>query len=123
MLDHEALERLLAEGLEASHARHAAAHARLAEGLERLGLRLLVAPEARLPQLNAVVIPEGMEDAAFRGRLLEGHGIEIGAGLGPLAGKVWRIGLMGENARPEAVDRVLAAMAAELAGVTAVAAQ
>ncbi|MEM1315723.1 MAG: alanine--glyoxylate aminotransferase family protein [Pseudomonadota bacterium] len=109
---HAALGRLLEEGLEAAQARHAAAHARLAEGLARLGLAFLVEdPGARLPMLNTVRVPDGVDEAAVRRDLLERCGIEIGAGLGPLAGQVWRIGLMGENARPEAVDRLLAALA------------
>ncbi|MEM6743856.1 MAG: alanine--glyoxylate aminotransferase family protein [Pseudomonadota bacterium] len=113
---HEALGRLLSEGLPAVQARHAAAHARLAAGMERLGLSFLVEdPAARLPMLNAVRIPQGVDDAALRRDLLERRGIEIGAGLGPLAGKVWRIGLMGENARPEAVDALLDALAEALA--------
>ncbi|HYF00466.1 MAG TPA: hypothetical protein VEJ18_16220 [Planctomycetota bacterium] len=69
----------------------------------------------RLPQLNAVWLPEGVDDKAGRKRLLDEHGIEIGAGLGDFAGKVWRIGLMGHGARPEIVDRVLAALRKVLA--------
>ena len=72
-------------------------------------------PEAeRIPELNAVKIPEGADDAAIRGALLNTHGIEIGAGLGPMAGKVWRIGLMGQSARADKVARVLAALKTEL---------
>ena len=84
--------------------------------MERLGLSFLVEDTAaRLPLLFTVRIPEGVDDAALRRDLLERKGIEIGAGLGPLAGKVWRIGLMGENARPEAVDALLEALAEALA--------
>lgn len=111
---HEALRILAEEGLEASWARHAANHQRLREGLAELGLELLVPEPARLPQLNSVCIPEGVADAPLRRALLDKHGIEIGAGLGALAGKVWRIGLMGCSSQPEKVDRVLAALKAEL---------
>jgi alanine-glyoxylate transaminase/serine-glyoxylate transaminase/serine-pyruvate transaminase len=90
--------------------RHAANHQRLRVGLEALGIEFLVPEAARLPQLNAVRIPAGVEDAPVRKRLLEQYGIEIGAGLGPLAGKVWRIGLMGSSSSPASVDRVLAAL-------------
>ena len=73
-------------------------------------MELLVPEAARLPQLNAIRIPAGADDLGLRRALLNEHGIEIGAGLGPLAGKVWRIGLMGESSRPECVDRVLGAL-------------
>jgi alanine-glyoxylate transaminase/serine-glyoxylate transaminase/serine-pyruvate transaminase len=79
-------------------------------GLETLGLSMLVAPESRLPMLNAVRVPEGVDEAAVRARLLKEFDIEIGAGLGPLAGKIWRIGLMGHTARAENVDRLLDAL-------------
>jgi len=105
-----ALETILEEGLEAVFARHAEAHQRLVVGLEALGLSLLVAPESRLPMLNAVRVPEGVDEAAVRFRLLKEFDIEIGAGLGPLAGKIWRIGLMGHTARGENVDRLLDAL-------------
>lgn len=107
---HESLLMLAEEGLEAAWARHRANHLRLRAGLDALGLELLVPEAARLPQLNAIRIPEGADDPGVRRALLNAHGIEIGAGLGPLAGKVWRIGLMGESSRPECVDRVLAAL-------------
>lgn len=112
---HEALRRLLNEGLEAAFARHRQAHLHLVEGLAKLGIEFLVDEPYRLPQLNAVKIPAGVNDARVRSALLNDHNIEIGAGLGPLAGKVWRIGLMGEGARITAVDRLLAALAHELA--------
>ena len=105
---HAAVERALAEGLEARFARHRAASARLVAGLEALGFRMLVAPEHRLPMLNSVFPP--VDEAPLRARLLAEHGIEVGGGLGKLAGHIWRIGLMGENARPEVVDRLLAAL-------------
>jgi alanine-glyoxylate transaminase/serine-glyoxylate transaminase/serine-pyruvate transaminase len=106
---HAALARVLDEGLDARIARHRAAHERLVAGVEKLGFRMLVAPEHRLPMLNAVVPPVA-DEAPLRRRLLDEHGIEVGGGLGKLAGRIWRIGLMGENARPEVVDRLLAAL-------------
>ncbi|MCU0874048.1 MAG: hypothetical protein MUE50_17065, partial [Pirellulaceae bacterium] len=68
----------------------------------------------RLPMLNAVLIPQGIQEAAVRKALLDQYDIEIGAGLGPLAGRIWRIGLMGHTARPENVARVLDALQAAL---------
>jgi alanine-glyoxylate transaminase/serine-glyoxylate transaminase/serine-pyruvate transaminase len=107
---HEALRRLLVEGLDNSFARHRKAHEHLVAGLEKRGMEMLVAPACRLPQLNTVKIPAGVDDAKVRRELLLTHNIEIGAGLGPLAGKVWRIGLMGEGARTEHVDTLLTAL-------------
>ncbi len=107
---HEALLMLREEGLEAAWARHLVNHERLRDGLARLGLGLLVKEPYRLPQLNAVVVPEGVDEAGVRRELLQRHDIEIGAGLGPLAGKIWRIGLMGASSRPDAVDRLLEAL-------------
>lgn len=109
---YQALRCVLDEGLDAVHARHRAAHDRLVRGLEGMGLCLYVSEESRLPMLNAVTIPQGVDDAGVRSRLLKEHGIEIGGGLGPLAGKIWRIGLMGHTARPANVDRFLTALAA-----------
>ncbi|MDH3978825.1 MAG: alanine--glyoxylate aminotransferase family protein [Gammaproteobacteria bacterium] len=94
---HEALLILQEEGLQAAWERHAHHHRALAQGLEAMGITFIVDPEWRLPQLNSVRIPEGMDDAATRTRLLQDFNLEIGAGLGPLAGKVWRIGLMGHS--------------------------
>ncbi|HID77592.1 MAG TPA: alanine--glyoxylate aminotransferase family protein [Planctomycetaceae bacterium] len=105
----QALRVILEEGLDQVYARHRQAHERLVEGLAPLGLEMLVAPESRLPMLNAVCVPEGVDEATVRRRLLEEHNIEMGAGLGPLAGRIWRIGLMGHTARPENVDRLLEA--------------
>lgn len=105
----EALALLLAEGLAASHARHAALHRRLVAGLEAMGLSMLVAEQDRLPQLNTVRVPDGVNEAQVRRHLLDRFGLEIGAGLGPLAGKVWRIGLMGASAR---LDNVLLCLTA-----------
>lgn len=110
----EALALVLDEGKDAVYARHRAAHAQLAAGLQELGLTFLVEEASRLPMLNAVEIPEGVDEAALRAALLNRHRIEIGAGLGPLAGKVWRVGLMGHTARPEYVERLLTALKAEL---------
>lgn len=112
---HEALLMLDEEGLEAAWARHQANHERLRDGLQALGLELLVAENERLPQLNAVRVPAGVDEAAVRRRLLNEHNIEIGAGLGALAGKIWRIGLMGHSSQPAKVDRVLGALASVLA--------
>ena len=107
---HEALRIVLEEGLEARYARHRAVHQRLRERLESLGFGFLVEPEYRLPQLNAVVIPEGVDDAAVRRTLLLENNLEIGGGLGALAGKIWRIGLMGSAATDANVDKLIAAL-------------
>ena len=106
---HEALLMLEEEGLEASVARHKANHLRLAAGLSELGLELAVAEEWRLPQLNSVLIPEDMDDAIVRGRLLNEFDLEVGAGLGELAGKQWRIGLMGYSSNDLNINRCLRA--------------
>lgn len=108
---HESLSRLLGEGLEPAWARHRAAHERLVDRLQALGVAFVVDKEHRLPQLNTVWIPEGVEDAPARRHLLDVYGIEIGGGLGPLSGRIWRIGLMGETCRMENVDRVADAIA------------
>jgi alanine-glyoxylate transaminase/serine-glyoxylate transaminase/serine-pyruvate transaminase len=102
-----ALDCILQEGLPAVHARHKAAHEQLVQGLEALGLSMYVQKDYRLPMLNAVTIPAGVDDAGVRSRLLKECAIEIGGGLGPLAGKIWRIGLMGHTARPHNVERFL----------------
>lgn len=111
---HEALVMVFEEGLDACFERHREAHLSLVAGLKKIGLSLLVEEPYRLPQLNAVKVPEGVDEAAVRGRMLKDHGIEIGAGLGPLAGKIWRIGLMGNSARQECVTRCLDALSASL---------
>jgi alanine-glyoxylate transaminase/serine-glyoxylate transaminase/serine-pyruvate transaminase len=92
---HEALLILEQEGLENAWARHALHHNALAAGLEAMGLNFVVDKAYRLPQLNVVTIPADIDEAAIRKTLLQDYNLEIGAGLGPLAGKVWRIGLMG----------------------------
>jgi alanine-glyoxylate transaminase/serine-glyoxylate transaminase/serine-pyruvate transaminase len=107
---HQSLVNLLDEGLENAWARHREYHKVLVDGLEGLGLRMFVDPDYRLPMLNAVVVPEGVDEAEVRSRLRKDFRIEIGAGLGPMAGKVWRIGLMGETCRPANVERVLTAL-------------
>ncbi len=105
-----ALKLVLDEGLETAWARHRDAHLYLIDRFGELGFTMLVDEPYRLPMLNAVVIPDGVEDAAVRGRLLDEYRIEIGGGLGALAGKIWRVGLMGYNARRETVDRLVDAL-------------
>ena len=107
---HAGLARVLEEGLEQVWARHEAAGRQLQHGLEEMGLELFAAEGHRLPELTTVKVPDGVDAAAVRGHLLETHGIEIGAGAGEYAASVWRIGLMGHNARPDAVLLVLAAL-------------
>ncbi len=107
---HEALRIALEEGLEARWKRHQDAHLRLVKALDGMNLELVVRPANRLPELNSVKIPAGVDDKAVRKALLDDHGIEIGGGLGVMAGKIWRIGLMGEGARPEVVDKVVGAL-------------
>ncbi len=107
---YQALHLIVEEGLESVFVRHIKTHNMLVEGLEDLGINMLVDPDYRLPMLNSIHIPEGANDAEVRGTLLKEHKIEIGAGLGPLAGKIWRIGLMGHTAREENVHRVLSAL-------------
>lgn len=107
---HEALLMLLEEGLEASWARHAALHDKLKAGMADLGLSFLVAEDHRLPQLNTVNVPERVDEAAVRKHALDAYGLEIGAGLGALAGKVWRIGLMGQSACDRNVALCLTAL-------------
>lgn len=107
---HEGLRLVLEEGLEARFARHERNHLRLKEGLAALGLEIASQPGHQLWQLNSVAVPEGVDEAAVRARLLADFGIEIGAGLGPLKGKVWRIGLMGESSSADHVEIVLNAL-------------
>lgn len=106
----QALFLILEEGIENVFQRHLENHKLLVAGLEGMGIRMLVEPEYRLPMLNSIHLPEGVDDAEGRRRLRQDFKIEIGAGLGPLAGKIWRIGLMGHTARPENVDRILSAL-------------
>lgn len=107
---HAALGVILDEGLQNVYDRHRRMHQKLVEGLGALGLSMLVEEQSRLPMLNAVTIPEGIDEAQVRGRLLKEFDIEIGAGLGPLAGKIWRIGLMGHTAYENNVQRLLSAL-------------
>ncbi|HDS1209766.1 TPA: alanine--glyoxylate aminotransferase family protein [Shewanella algae] len=108
---HEALRLLAEEGLENAWQRHRDMHLLLRQGLESMRLEFVVAEQSRLPQLNAVYIPQGVDDGAVRKQLLDNYNLEIGAGLGALAGKAWRIGLMGYGARRENVALCLRALA------------
>jgi len=118
---HEALVMLREEGLEQSWARHHRNHLAFAAGIEAMGLSFVVEEAYRLPQLNTVTVPEGIDEAVVRNRLLADYGLEIGAGLGSLAGKVWRIGLMGFASSQKnvllclsALDEVLADLGARV---------
>jgi len=118
---HEALLILMEEGLDGAWDRHYKNHQALRAGLEAMGLLFVVNKPDRLPQLNAVTIPDGVDDAKVRSRLLNEYNLEIGAGLGALAGKVWRIGLMGHSSRAEnillcigALESVLGDMGANI---------
>ena len=106
----EALRMLMEEGIDSRIDRHAQAAAALRAGLEALGLELLADPDYRLNPLTTVSIPEGIDDAATRGTLLNDYGIEIGGGLGEFRGKAWRIGLMGDSARDRNVLALLSAL-------------
>ncbi len=126
---HEALVLLKEEGLENAWNRHQLHHLALRDGFEAMGLNFLVKPEHRLPQLNAVGIPEGVDEAEVRKRLLLDYNLEIGAGLGALAGKVWRVGLMGHACNMKniifclgAIDSVLTSMQAPINSGAAVSA-
>ena len=116
---HEALVMLKNEGLEAAWKRHADNHQILKAGLEAMGLTFVVKEADRLPQLNSVSIPEGVDDALVRSRLLNEFNLEIGAGLGDLAGKVWRIGLMGHSSRAENILLCVSALEAVLSDLNA----
>ena len=118
---HEALVILQEEGIENSWARHEQNHAALRAGFEAMGLEFVVPKGERLPQLNAVSIPEGVDEAAVRAALLSSYNLEIGAGLGAMAGKIWRVGLMGYASNETnvlfclgALDAVLTAMGANI---------
>jgi alanine-glyoxylate transaminase/serine-glyoxylate transaminase/serine-pyruvate transaminase len=126
---HEALLMLQEEGLEQAWARHRHHHLALRAGLEAMGIGFVVAEPYRLPQLNAVYVPEGVDDATVRSRLLNEYHLEIGAGLGNFAGKVWRIGLMGYASRQEnvlfclqALDKILTDLGVNLSPGAATAA-
>jgi alanine-glyoxylate transaminase/serine-glyoxylate transaminase/serine-pyruvate transaminase len=105
-----ALSVIFEEGLEKVFKRHKESHKALVDGLKDLGVKMLVEEPYRLPMLNAVSVPEGVDEKAVRQRLRRDFKIEIGAGLGPLAGKIWRVGIMGHTAGKENVARFLSAM-------------
>lgn len=107
---YQSLFLILEEGIASVYQRHLDNHKALVAGLEELGVKMLVEPAYRLPMLNAVCVPDDVDEASVRSALRSEHQIEIGAGLGPLAGKIWRIGLMGHTARPESVSRLLNAL-------------
>jgi alanine-glyoxylate transaminase/serine-glyoxylate transaminase/serine-pyruvate transaminase len=107
---HEALVALFEEGQQAVIVRHARTHEALVAGLEAAGLELLVDAGCRLPQLNAVRVPDGIDEGAVRSHVLERWDLELGAGLGPLKGQIWRIGLMGASATPWHVRLCLTAL-------------
>jgi alanine-glyoxylate transaminase/serine-glyoxylate transaminase/serine-pyruvate transaminase len=111
----EGLRLVEEEGMQARASRHREASRLLLEALAPLGFEPLVAEPFRLPPLTTLRLPPAIEragEAAVRRRLLVEHGIEVGGGLGKLAGRIWRVGLMGENARPDRVDRLVAALRA-----------
>jgi len=110
----EALRLVLEEGLEERFARHQRNHLLLRDGLEDLGFEFPVAPAYRLPMLNAVKLPAGVDDAATRKRLLDEFNIEVGGGLGEFAGKIWRIGLMGNSSNANHINTLLGALKAIL---------
>lgn len=106
----EAYRLVLEEGLENRFARHKRNHELLKKGLESLGFEFLVDEAYRLPMLNAVKVPEGVDEGAIRKRLLHEYNIEVGGGLGKFAGKIWRVGLMGESSTPNHVNVLLSAL-------------
>jgi len=114
----EGLRLLKKEGLENAWARHARNHVKLREGLEAMGLEFYVDADYRLPQLNAVKVPEGVDEAVVRSFLLNEYNLEIGAGLGPLAGKIWRIGLMGASSTEKHIELCLDGLQAALTRVS-----
>jgi alanine-glyoxylate transaminase/serine-glyoxylate transaminase/serine-pyruvate transaminase len=116
---HEALVILQEEGLEKAWARHELNHQALKAGIEAMGLSFFVKEGDRLPQLNAVTVPEGVDEPAVRKTLLSDYSLEIGAGLGPMAGKIWRIGLMGYASNEKNVLFCLGALDAVLSGMGA----
>lgn len=116
---HEALVALEEEGIENAWQRHQRNHLALRAGIEAMGLSFVVGEAERLPQLNSVSIPQGVDDAEVRTRLLNDYSLEIGAGLGPMAGKIWRIGLMGYASNSRNVLTCLGALEAVLADLGA----
>ncbi len=111
----EALRLIYEEGLEARWRRHELNHRAFVAGIKAMGLNMFVAPGHRLWTLNAVRVPDGVDDRRVRSRLLERHSIEIGGGLGPLQGKIWRVGLMGAGSTRKNVRLVLEALRESLA--------
>jgi alanine-glyoxylate transaminase/serine-glyoxylate transaminase/serine-pyruvate transaminase len=101
---HEALRLVLEEGLEPSWQRHRRVHENFVRKMRALEIEPAVEEKIRAPMINAIKIPEGVDDAQVRQRLYDEFNIEIGAGLGPLKGKIWRVGLMGHGAREENVE-------------------
>ncbi|HZZ69592.1 MAG TPA: alanine--glyoxylate aminotransferase family protein [Phenylobacterium sp.] len=112
---HESLVAIFEEGQQAAIVRHAAVHEAFVAGIEAAGLSMLVAQKDRLPQLNTVVVPDGVDEAAVRAHVLKNWDLEFGAGIGALKGKVWRIGLMGASATPWHVRLGLTALCEALA--------
>ncbi|HET9471129.1 MAG TPA: alanine--glyoxylate aminotransferase family protein, partial [Usitatibacter sp.] len=107
---HEALLLIKEEGLDNCWARHRRHHVALKAGLEAMGLKFLVEEKYQLPQMNAVICPSGVDEEAVRKSLLNEFNLEIGAGLGPLKGKIWRFGLMGYSCRADNVMLCLSAL-------------
>ena len=107
---HQALSIVLEEGLENRWARHNEVHLYLKEQLENLGFKYLVEEEFRLPNLNAVILPSGVDEASIRKQLLLDYNIEVGGGLGAFAGKIWRVGIMGESATKNHVNALIGAL-------------
>ena len=104
---YQACYNIIQEGMEAVFKRHLNMHNLLISELEKIGIQMLVEKQSRLPMLNSLIIPDGVNDGEIRSRLLNEYHIEIGGGLGPLTGKIWRIGLMGETAREENIIRLI----------------
>ena len=107
---HESLVMLAEEGVENSWSRHQQNHTLLRDGLNKLGINYLVDEASRLPQLNSVLIPQDQDDLEVRSSLLKNYNIDIGAGLGPLEGKIWRIGLMGYTSRKDNIEHLLSSL-------------
>ena len=107
---YQALYNLKAEGLDKVISRHLRVHKLLVEGLGDINIDMLVGKDCRLPSLNAVIIPNGIDDLEIRNKLLQQYNIEIGGGLGPFQGKIWRIGLMGYTANERNVEELLSAL-------------
>jgi alanine-glyoxylate transaminase/serine-glyoxylate transaminase/serine-pyruvate transaminase len=109
---HEALRIVLEEGLNAAWQRHKRVHDAFIREMRKLEIEPAVAESIRAPMINAIKIPEGADDAKVRQRLYDEFDIEIGAGLGPLKGKIWRVGLMGHGAREENIELLAKALKA-----------